>query len=134
MLDKLQFLLVKCNLLSSMSLPSPSNEDSDVDATDQDYSTRLDEILSDEDEEHGDTSSDSDVFLYEGVDAEPAGDYREQLSQILEQSVEDLDQYDIERHAKEQDAPGSGTDSQVTAEIAPVCYKLNISFLQAYIS
>lgn len=71
----------------SSSLLSFSDTDGDEDTHEDhggDYSTRLGELMSDE-EEGSASSEDEDEggFLYQGVDAEPAGGYREQLRDVL---------------------------------------------------
>jgi hypothetical protein len=55
-----------------------------------DYSSNMDEILG---EGPGDTPNgaddDEEMFVYEGVDAEPAGAYRDQLRDVLGADLED---------------------------------------------
>lgn len=54
----------------------------------RDYSTRMDEILGDDEEEQG---SDEEMFTYSGLDApaETSGDYSSQLHDILGADYED---------------------------------------------
>ncbi|THH28379.1 hypothetical protein EUX98_g5796, partial [Antrodiella citrinella] len=69
------------------SLLSFSDTDGDEETHEDhggDYSTRFDELMTDE--ENNSSSEDEEAeggFLYEGVDAEPAGGYREQLRDVL---------------------------------------------------
>jgi vacuolar protein sorting-associated protein 8 len=81
---------------------SPVFSDTEVDGQDDghlgDYSTRLEELMSD-DEGHSGDQEDSDDdegerFVYSGVDAEPAGTYREQLRDVLGPDHDDDDAYD----------------------------------------
>lgn len=59
-----------------------------------DYSTRLGEVMSDEEDfaaGHVDDDNDDEAFFYNGVDSEPAGTYREQLRDVLGADHEDED-------------------------------------------
>ena len=73
---------------SPSSLLNFSDTDGDDDSRDDhggDYSTRLEELLSDEEGEHAGSEEEEEEggFVYEGVDAEPVGGYREQLRDVL---------------------------------------------------
>ena len=67
-----------------------------------DYSTRLGEVMSDEEdssgarEHEGDENDDEEAFFYSGVDAEPAGTYREQLRDVLGPEHEEDDTSDAQ--------------------------------------
>lgn len=71
---------------------------------DGDYATRLEEVLSEsEDSDTGasrvraafgdDDDDDGDAFVYDGKDAEPAGTYRDQLREVLEEDMGSYDEY-----------------------------------------
>lgn len=73
----------------------------------RDYDTRLGDILGDSDREHQESGSDDDEegFVYDGADAEeddpePSGPYREQLSEILEQNLDELDELEDAEHVE----------------------------------
>lgn len=72
---------------SPSSLLNFSDTDGDDDPRDDhggDYSTRLEELMSDEEGDHaGSEEEEEGGFVYEGVDAEPVGGYREQLRDVL---------------------------------------------------
>ena len=78
---------------------SPLLSDGEVDDVQDDdhpgdYSTRLGEVMSDEEDFATggvDDDNDDEAFFYNGVDAEPAGTYREQLRDVLGPDHEDED-------------------------------------------
>lgn len=80
-----------------MSALSPTDDHFEPDNDDRDYSTRLGDVLGNSDEEVQ-SESDSEGFVYNGEDAEPSGPYREQLSEILEQNLDDLDEIEDYEH------------------------------------
>ncbi|KAG8792559.1 Vacuolar protein sorting-associated protein 8, partial [Serendipita sp. 398] len=78
---------------------SPSlGDEFDTEGDERDYTTRLGDILGHSDEEQG-SESDED-FVYDGKDAELelSGDYREQLSEVLEQRLDELDEIEDREH------------------------------------
>jgi hypothetical protein len=94
------------------ALASPALSDHDTDEAEHedlgagDYSARLHEIMNGVDNiEQGDVNGDAieeeeeEDFVYDGVDAEPRGDYREQLRDILGPDHEDdeLEEKDVEQ-------------------------------------
>jgi hypothetical protein len=89
-----------------MSDLSPVDDLIDEEIDQREYSARLDEVLGESDEgSNGD--SDSVGFVYDGADAEPSGAYHEQLSEILEQKFDELDEIEDGDHVERllQDAP-----------------------------
>lgn len=93
------------NYLSVGRAASPIFSDmgtDDVPDDDQlgDYSTRLEELMSDDEPSHGhrqeaeDDDDGEEGFFYNGVDAEPSGTYREQLRDVLGPEHEDDDALD----------------------------------------
>jgi hypothetical protein len=82
-----------------MSAPTPPIEDEDetFEYPSESYSSRLNDVLSDSEEEHdrGGGGSD-DEFVYTGQDA-PQGGYREQLSEVLGPEAADLEDTGEER-------------------------------------
>lgn len=62
-----------------------------------DYSTRLEELMSDDEDtangsgHAGNDDEDDEAFFYSGVDSEPAGTYREQLRDVLGPEHDDDD-------------------------------------------
>jgi hypothetical protein len=68
-----------------------------------DYTTRMEELLSDGDDEHGDAETDEDDggFIYDGVDADQiTGDnYRDQLRDVLgpEDSYDESEEQEVEQ-------------------------------------
>lgn len=78
---------------------SPVFSDTEVDDVQDDdhpgdYATRLGEVMSDEEDfaaGRGDEDNEEEAFFYSGVDAEPAGTYREQLRDVLGPDHEDED-------------------------------------------
>jgi hypothetical protein len=90
-----------------MSASSPVSDHFSVEQGDErDYSTRLGDILGESDEERQESGSDDEEgFVYDGADAEmddaeASGPYREQLSEILEQSLDELDELEDEEHVE----------------------------------
>lgn len=89
--------------------PDFSDEESGTAPDDHpgDYSTRLEELMSDMEDgpngdgHEGDEGEDDDEggFVYSGVDAAPSGGYREQLRDVLGPDHEDdeLDEHEVER-------------------------------------
>ncbi|KAG9057339.1 Vacuolar protein sorting-associated protein 8, partial [Serendipita sp. 407] len=78
---------------------SPSlGDEFDTEGDERDYTTRLGDILGHSDDEQG-SESDED-FVYDGKDAELelSGDYREQLSEVLEQRLDELDEIEDREH------------------------------------
>lgn len=80
------------------------NEGEDVQDEDHlgDYSTRFDELMSDEDERstHNAENEETDeAFFYTGVDSEPSGTYREQLRDVLglEHEEDSTSEQEVER-------------------------------------
>ncbi|KAI0663401.1 Golgi CORVET complex core vacuolar protein 8-domain-containing protein [Cubamyces menziesii] len=68
-----------------------------------DYSTRFEELMSDgedagDHEENGDEDEEGG-FIYSGVDADPAGGYREQLRQVLgpDHEEDEIEEQEVER-------------------------------------
>lgn len=99
-----------------MSELSPVDGPLDEEIDQREYSARLDEVLGDSDEGSNE-GSDSEGFVYDGADAEPSGAYHEQLSEILEQKFDELDEIEDGDHVERllQDAPSplpSGDDVQ----------------------
>lgn len=80
-----------------MNALSPVDDHFEVDNDERDYSARLDDVLGNSDQEDG-SESDSEGFVYDGDDAEPSGPYREQLSEILEQNFDELDEIEDDEH------------------------------------
>ena len=77
------------------------------DGDERDYTTRLGDILGDSDEEQQTSGSEDDEegFVYDGADAEAdeneaSGPYREQMSEILEQSLDELDELEDTEHVE----------------------------------
>jgi hypothetical protein len=81
----------------SMSALSPTDDHFEADNDERDYSARLDDVLGNSGQEDG-SGSDSEGFVYDGEDAEPSGPYREQLSEILEQNFDELDEIEDDEH------------------------------------
>ena len=86
----------------SLGLPeSPVFSDTEADGQDDDhfgdYSTRLEELMSDDEERPPgqDTAEDDEDegFVYNGVDAEPSGTYREHLRDVLGPDHDEDDVY-----------------------------------------
>jgi hypothetical protein len=110
----------------SMSAFSPTDDHFEADNDERDYSSRLDDVLGNSDQEDG-SGSDSEGFVYDGEDAEPSGPYREQLSEILEQNFDELDEIEDHEHVGNllrRDAPSP----LELAESEPVC----ISYAMIY--
>lgn len=69
-----------------------------------DYSTRLEELMSDEDDQEGNANGaeyedeDDEGFFYNGTDSAPAGTYREQLRDVLgpEHDLDDAEEPEVE--------------------------------------
>jgi len=90
-----------------MSEFSPTSDHFSVDqGDDRDYNTRLEDVLGESDEERQESGSDDEEgFIYDGADAEiddaeASGPYREQLSEILEQSLDELDELEDAEHVE----------------------------------
>jgi hypothetical protein len=95
------------DFFSWMSASSPLSDPFTVEQGDErDYSTRLGDILGESDEDRRESGSDDEEgFVYDGADAEmdgaeASGAYREQLSEILEQSLDELDELEDEEHVE----------------------------------
>jgi hypothetical protein len=107
-----------------MSEPSPISDHFSVDQGDErDYSTRLGDVLGESDEEWQESGSDDEEgFIYDGADAEmddteASGPYRERLSEILEQSLDELDELEDAEHVGRlllEDATISPTETSET--------------------
>ena len=87
-----------------MSAPTGEVEDEDetFEYPSEGYSSRLNDVLGDSEEEHDRASEGSDdQFVYTGQDA-PQGGYREQLSEVLGSEAADLEdveeEHQVERH------------------------------------
>ncbi|KAG8824058.1 Vacuolar protein sorting-associated protein 8, partial [Serendipita sp. 399] len=83
-----------------MSAPSPLADEFDTEGDVRDYMTRLEEVLGASDEEQKSDSDSDEDFVYDGKDAdmELSGDYREQLSEVLEQGLDELDEIEDQEH------------------------------------
>lgn len=99
-----------------MSLISPIDDQVDGDADEREYSARLGDVLGDSDEENESDNESEEGFLYDGADAEPVGPYREQLSEILEQGFDELDELEDEQHLEPE--PDRNTPSPI-AQLEP---------------
>jgi hypothetical protein len=95
------------DFFSEMSASSPASDHFSIEqGDDRDYSTRLGDILGESDGEREESGSDDEEgFVYDGADAEmddaeTSGPYREQLSEILEQSLDELDELEDEEHVE----------------------------------
>lgn len=79
------------------------NEEEVEDDQAGDYSTRMEELLSDGDDEHGDAETDGDDggFVYDGVDADQVTgeNYRDQLRDVLgpDDSYDDSEEQEVEQ-------------------------------------
>lgn len=85
-----------------MSAPaSPvEGEDETFEYPSESYSSRLNDVLDDSEEEHVRASEGSDdEFVYTGQDA-PQGGYREQLSEVLGSEAADLEDAEEERQVQ----------------------------------
>ena len=79
------------------------DEADDRDDQGGDYSARLEELMSDDDE-HGkngngvDEEDEDEGFFYTGVDAPPAGSYREQLRDVLgpDHDIDDTEEPEVD--------------------------------------
>ncbi len=78
-----------------MSASSPVDDHFETEEDDRDYAARMDDILGSGDEQH---DSDEEGFVYDGEDAEASGPYNEQLSEVLEQNLDDLDELEDAEH------------------------------------
>lgn len=96
---------------SSASIPDSftfSDDGGAEDALEGDYSTRFEELMSDDEDEnknvptrlsHNKEAADEDEgFFYTGRDSQPSGTYREQLRDVLGADVEDdeLEEQEVE--------------------------------------
>ena len=90
-----------------------------------DYSTRLEELMSDDEpsnghaEENEDEDDEEEGFFYSGVDAEPSGTYREQLRDVLGPEHEDDDaseppeaEHDVLREVQEKEMFEASMDDE----------------------
>jgi len=87
---------------------SPTSEHFSAEPGDErDYTTRLGDILGNSDDDQQEEGSDDEEgFVYDGADAEEdeneaSGPYREQMSEILEQSLDELDELEDQEHVGE---------------------------------
>lgn len=79
---------------------SPITDQIDIDTDEREYSERLGDVLGESDEDSSGSNSEAN-FVYDGEDAEPAGPYREQLSEILEQNIDELDEIEDKEHVQQ---------------------------------
>lgn len=95
-----------------------------------DYSTRLGEVMSDEEElsrgQGHEESDDDEGFFYNGVDSEPAGTYREQLRDVLGPEHEEDDVSDAQEvehsllvHEKEMLEASMDDEARVSLSYTP---------------
>ena len=85
-----------------MSAPTSPVEDEDetFEYPSDSYSSQLNDVLGDNEEEHDGASEGSDdEFVYTGQDA-PQGGYREQLSEVLGVEATDLEDVEAEREVQ----------------------------------
>lgn len=85
--------------LQGPRMPSPDGSDEDTEHEDLvsgDYSTRMEQIFDEEGQVHSqgqemddEEDEDEEGFVYQGVDSEPRGAYRDQLHDILGSAHED---------------------------------------------
>jgi hypothetical protein len=92
------------------------SEDGVVD--DRDYSTRMDEILGDDEEQD---KSDEEMFTYSGIDAALEGpkDYNAQLKDILGPDDEEAEERDVEEELRQFDDSDEFVN-QIITEKGPV--------------
>jgi hypothetical protein len=91
-----------------------------------DYSSRMDEILSDgskSDSSDAGVEDEDDGFVYHGADAEPQGAYRDQLRAILdaEHNDDELEEQEVAKalHANQLDTPHIGS-ARVAVSAVPI--------------
>lgn len=70
----------------------------EIEEDNRDYASRMDDILGSGDEQHDSDEDSGEGFVYDGEDAEPSGPYKEQLSEILEQNIDELDELEDAEH------------------------------------
>lgn len=122
------------------STPGPSMDPSDSDGEEVsqddhsggDYTTRLEELLSDADNtspSHTDNDEEEEGFFYTGVDAGPAPTYKEQLRDVLGPDHEEDEQDEVEvehslfREVAENEAFATAMDDEapVSLILHPFC-------------
>jgi hypothetical protein len=118
-----------------MASLSPASDHMGLEADERDdreYSERLGDVLgnSDEDSEASDSEG---GFVYDGDDAEPTGPYREQLSEILEQNIDELDELEDQDHVqnlllRDDPNPLQRDELNESSEPEPVCAPYNHVF------
>lgn len=89
------------------NLDFSDGEDGEVqDGRPGDYSTRLEELMSDTEDGptsheggEGERDDDEEAFVYSGVDSAPSGGYREQLRDVLgpDHEEDELDEREVEQ-------------------------------------
>jgi len=85
--------------MSATTSPVES-EDEAFEYPSESYSSRLNDVLGDSEEEHDRTNEGSDdEFVYNGQDA-PQGGYRERLSEVLGVEAADLEDVEEERQVE----------------------------------
>jgi hypothetical protein len=103
--------------VSTLRQPSPPPEQDDEGGEDGDYSSRMEDILGEDDEGADEDEDEEDGFLYEGEDAPPgAVGYRARLKDVLGPDA-DADETDLEEERMVEDE----LDSQFLYPGASVC-------------
>lgn len=114
-----------------MASLSPASDRIELETDERDYSERLGDVLGDSDDEESDASDSEGGFVYDGEDAEASGPYREQLSEILEQPIDELDELEDKHHVQTlllRDAPSPPQSEEFSYNIEPetVCTPVHV--------